>query len=123
MQTFPMFLQVGGRTVLILGGGEQAAQKCRLLLKTSARITVQAPEIEEELQGLVAQGRIAHDPAPPTAAACGRAAITFIGTGWSSTATATACPRSPPPGAPIRSCCSGTAARCASRRRPARLWP
>ncbi|WP_172331102.1 siroheme synthase [Mangrovicoccus sp. HB161399] len=81
MQTFPMFLQVGGRTVLILGGGEQAAQKCRLLLKTAARITVQAPEIEEELQGLVAEGRIAHDPSPPTAEACGRAAITFIGTG------------------------------------------
>ncbi|MBE3637914.1 precorrin-2 dehydrogenase/sirohydrochlorin ferrochelatase family protein [Mangrovicoccus algicola] len=81
MQTFPMFLQVGGRTVLILGGGEQAAQKCRLLLKTEARIVVQAPQIDEELQDLVARGRVAHDRAPPTARACAGAAITFIGTG------------------------------------------
>lgn len=81
MQTFPMFLQVGGRTILILGGGEQAAQKCRLLLKTKAEILVQAPDIDEELQGLVDEGRISHSPAAPSAQACGAAALTFIATG------------------------------------------
>lgn len=81
MHTFPMFLQVADRPVLILGGGEQAAQKCRLLLKTSARITVQAPDIDEELHGLVAEGRITHDTARPNPAACGAAVLTFIATG------------------------------------------
>ncbi|WP_138468934.1 bifunctional precorrin-2 dehydrogenase/sirohydrochlorin ferrochelatase [Poseidonocella sp. HB161398] len=81
MKTFPMFLQVAGRTVLILGGGEQAAQKCRLLLKTEARITVQAAELDPELSELAARGRIRHDPSAPTAGACAEAAIVFIATG------------------------------------------
>ena len=34
MKTFPMFLRMAGRRVVILGGGEQAAQKTRLMLKT-----------------------------------------------------------------------------------------
>ena len=81
MQTFPMFLQVAGRDVLILGGGEQAAQKCRLLMKTAARIVVQAPSVDDELAGLAASGRIVHDTGQPTAAACGQAALVFIATG------------------------------------------
>ena len=36
MQTFPMFLKMAGRRVVIVGGGEQAAQKARLVLKTEA---------------------------------------------------------------------------------------
>lgn len=42
MKTFPMFLRMAGRRVLILGGGEQPAQKTRLMLKTEAEIVVVA---------------------------------------------------------------------------------
>ncbi len=58
MKTFPMFLKMEGRSVVIVGGGEQAAQKCRLMLKTEARIIIAADELEDELRALHRQGRI-----------------------------------------------------------------
>ncbi|MBQ2263087.1 MAG: uroporphyrinogen-III C-methyltransferase [Loktanella sp.] len=57
MKTFPMFLQMAGRHVVIVGGGEQAAQKARLMLKTEARLVLVAPELDPELADLVRQGR------------------------------------------------------------------
>lgn len=81
MQSFPMFLRTTGRQVVIVGGGEQAAQKARLILKTDAKITLVAPELDAELKGLVASGRASlHTGAiePETFAA---SALTFIGTG------------------------------------------
>ncbi|MCU0907444.1 MAG: siroheme synthase CysG [Rhodobacteraceae bacterium] len=57
MKTFPMFLTMEGRRVAIVGGGEQAAQKARLMLKTTARIVLVAPDLDEELAALVAAGR------------------------------------------------------------------
>ncbi|MEM8553890.1 MAG: NAD(P)-dependent oxidoreductase [Pseudomonadota bacterium] len=81
MKTFPMFLQMAGRDVLILGGGEQAAQKCRLLRKTEARITVQAPALDLELDGLASEGAIVHDASAPSAKGCSGKAIVFVATG------------------------------------------
>jgi len=40
MKTFPMFLKMANRRVVIVGGGEQATQKCRLMLKTEAQVTI-----------------------------------------------------------------------------------
>jgi uroporphyrin-III C-methyltransferase/precorrin-2 dehydrogenase/sirohydrochlorin ferrochelatase len=59
MKYFPIFTSVENADVLVAGGGEQAAQKVRLLLKTEARITVVAEEVSPELDGLGKQGRIA----------------------------------------------------------------
>jgi siroheme synthase (precorrin-2 oxidase/ferrochelatase) len=42
MKTFPMFIQMEGRRVVINGGGEQAAQKMRLMLKTEAQIILRS---------------------------------------------------------------------------------
>lgn len=56
MKTFPMFLKMAGRRVVIFGGGEQAAQKTRLMLKTEAEIVVVAAELEPELAGLASGG-------------------------------------------------------------------
>jgi|GEM_PF-2592574 len=49
MKTFPMFLKMEQRSVVIIGGGEEAAQKCRLMLKTEANVTLVADELEPEL--------------------------------------------------------------------------
>lgn len=57
MKTFPMFLKFAGRNVVIIGGGEQAAQKARLVLKTEAEIRLVAPALDPELQDLVSKGR------------------------------------------------------------------
>ncbi|MGI9415264.1 MAG: siroheme synthase CysG, partial [Hyphomicrobiales bacterium] len=45
--------------VLVVGGGEAAAQKLRLLLKTAARITVVAPDLCDEITSLGRIGRVA----------------------------------------------------------------
>ncbi|MDW3222015.1 MAG: siroheme synthase CysG [Paracoccaceae bacterium] len=81
MNTFPMFLQMQGRRVVIAGGGEQAAQKCRLILKTSADITVFAMSLDPELASLHTEGRISwkSDRIEPSDFA--NTALVFIATG------------------------------------------
>ncbi len=53
MKSFPMFIRTTGRRVVIAGGGEQAAQKARLILKTDAHIVLAAPELDDELTDIV----------------------------------------------------------------------
>lgn len=81
MKTFPMFLQMQGRRVVIAGGGEQAAQKCRLMLKTDAAITVVAPALDPELADLHNSGRIIWKTGPITAERFSGTALVFIATG------------------------------------------
>lgn len=81
MKTFPMFLQMAGRRVVIVGGGEQAAQKTRLILKTRARIDVLAPNLDPELADLAAAGRITHIAGPITVASFADTALVFVATG------------------------------------------
>jgi uroporphyrin-III C-methyltransferase/precorrin-2 dehydrogenase/sirohydrochlorin ferrochelatase len=49
MRYFPVFLDLARAKVVVVGGGEEALRKVRLLLKTDARIEVIAPDIHEEL--------------------------------------------------------------------------
>ena len=58
MKYFPLFADLENASVLVAGGGEQAAQKVRLLRKTRARITVVAEAVTEELRALGEQGAI-----------------------------------------------------------------
>ncbi len=81
MKTFPMFLQMAGRRVVVVGGGEQAAQKTRLMLKTEAELVILAPELEDELQALAVEGKITHDPTPITADHFADTALVFVATG------------------------------------------
>jgi len=81
MKFFPMFLRMEGGEVVILGGGEQAAQKARLMLKTEARLTFIAPDLDPELAALVSEGRAVHETAPPDEARLAGAALVFICTG------------------------------------------
>ncbi|MEP3345770.1 MAG: siroheme synthase CysG [Litoreibacter sp.] len=80
MKSFPMFVRTTDRRVVIVGGGEQAAQKARLLLKTDATLVLVAPELEAELSGVVQSGRAQHVLAL-TPELFDDAAMAFIGTG------------------------------------------
>jgi uroporphyrin-III C-methyltransferase/precorrin-2 dehydrogenase/sirohydrochlorin ferrochelatase len=80
MKNFPMFLRMDGRAVVICGGGEEAARKARLALKTEARIVILADSLDAELEGLVASGRATHHPSL-RADTFNDAALVFIGTG------------------------------------------
>ena len=81
MDAFPMFIKTTGRRVVIAGGGEQAAQKARLMLKTSAQLVLLAEELDDELAELVSSGRAIHQPGPITADDFAMAAMVFIATG------------------------------------------
>ncbi|MEM8571837.1 MAG: siroheme synthase CysG [Pseudomonadota bacterium] len=81
MKTFPMFLKLDGRRVVIAGGGEQAAQKTRLMLKTEAEIVLAADKLDPELAALAARGRIRHVKGPVTCGTFKGAALVFIATG------------------------------------------
>ncbi len=60
MKSFPMFIGVASQRVAIFGGGEQAAQKARLLLKTEAEIVLVAETLDDELIDLVTRGAARH---------------------------------------------------------------
>jgi uroporphyrin-III C-methyltransferase / precorrin-2 dehydrogenase / sirohydrochlorin ferrochelatase len=49
MRYFPVFYDLADRTVVVVGGGEEALRKIRLILKTPARIQVVARELHAEL--------------------------------------------------------------------------
>lgn len=55
MEYFPVFLDLKNRLCLLVGGGDIATRKGRLLSKAGARLRVVAPEISAELRELVAQ--------------------------------------------------------------------
>ena len=58
MNYFPVFFDLTGQKVLIVGGGEVALRKVTLLERTGALITLVAPEIEPELQERAAAGKL-----------------------------------------------------------------
>ena len=60
MDYFPIFLRLAGEPVLVVGGGEVAARKIDLLLRTSAQVRVIAPELVPGLAERAAAGEITH---------------------------------------------------------------
>ncbi|HKQ31466.1 MAG TPA: siroheme synthase CysG [Burkholderiales bacterium] len=62
MDFLPVFFNVKGRHVVIVGGGEVAARKTRLLLRAGAKVTVQAPELAQVLTDLIREGTVQHRP-------------------------------------------------------------
>ena len=58
MNHFPIFVALEGRRVLVAGGGEAAVAKLRLLLKTTARITVVAEAPAPEIRRWAEAGRL-----------------------------------------------------------------
>src|SRR5262249_45094544 len=48
-ELLPLFLNLSGRTVVLVGGGRVAAGKLRPLLAAGANVTLVAPEIRNEI--------------------------------------------------------------------------
>ena len=53
MDFLPLFFDVKDKVVLVVGGGDVASRKARLLISAHARIKLVAPEIKPALQTLV----------------------------------------------------------------------
>ncbi|MBT8442951.1 MAG: siroheme synthase CysG [Gammaproteobacteria bacterium] len=62
MNQFPLFADLRNRRCLVIGGGEVASRKIELLLRSGARVSVNAPELNTALARHAATGRIEHIP-------------------------------------------------------------
>ncbi len=60
MDYFPLFLDLNQQEGLIVGGGEVALRKARLLLGAGASVTLIAPELVTELAQYASEGKINH---------------------------------------------------------------
>lgn len=58
MDFLPVFMNVRGQPVLVVGGGEVAARKVALLQEAGAQVVVVAPELCASLHREVSQGRV-----------------------------------------------------------------
>ncbi|MDX2125461.1 MAG: siroheme synthase CysG [Aeromonas hydrophila] len=58
MDYLPIFCRLDNKPVLLVGGGEVAERKARLLLDAGAQLTVVAPELDPELAELAANGSL-----------------------------------------------------------------
>src|SRR5206468_10524127 len=60
MRYYPVFLDIAGKPVIVIGGGTSAHQKDVGLLKASAEVTVVSPELNQEMASLAEGGRFRH---------------------------------------------------------------
>jgi len=65
VRTFPIFVSFDGKPPLVVGGGELAAVKTRLLLKRAPSVGVAAREVVAELAALAEAGLVSLLPALP----------------------------------------------------------
>jgi uroporphyrin-III C-methyltransferase/precorrin-2 dehydrogenase/sirohydrochlorin ferrochelatase len=59
MQAFPLFLSLGGRRALVVGGSDAAARKIELLLSAGAQVSLIAATVSGCIAQLITDGRIA----------------------------------------------------------------
>ncbi len=64
MASFPIFVDLGGAAPLVVGGGDLALSKTRLLLKRAEKVAVAAGQFAEGFRPLIDEGRVERlDPA------------------------------------------------------------
>ncbi|MBU5637473.1 bifunctional precorrin-2 dehydrogenase/sirohydrochlorin ferrochelatase [Geomonas sp. Red69] len=81
MRHYPINLNLGGRLVVVVGGGKVAARKAARLVAAGACVTVVAPGVEESLAALAAQGRVMHLPRGYRSGDLAGATLAFAATG------------------------------------------
>jgi siroheme synthase-like protein len=57
---YPVFLDLSGKKVVVIGGGNIAHQKMENLIKVGADVTVISPDLNEPMAALKAEGRFRH---------------------------------------------------------------
>lgn len=80
MNYFPIFLDLNDRLCLVVGGGEVASRKVRLLLRAGAKIELWAPALCPALAALAANSEIHHRNQPFVAGAVKGAVLVIAAT-------------------------------------------
>ena len=65
-ELLPLFLNLTGRTVLLVGGGPVATSKLRPLLAAGARVRIVAPEVTDEIRDVVGPVTLMQRPFIPS---------------------------------------------------------
>ncbi|MFT4159395.1 siroheme synthase CysG [Shinella sp.] len=81
LSTFPAFFRVSGRTVVVVGDGDEAFAKTRLLFNTDARIVVLAEAPEADFARFIAEKGLDLVRAPFSKDAIADATLVFAATG------------------------------------------
>lgn len=55
---YPVFLNLKGRTCLVIGGGEVAARKANMLVQSGARVVVISPRFNKGIKSMAERGEI-----------------------------------------------------------------
>jgi len=58
MEYLPLFVDIKGRSCLVVGGGDIAARKSGLLLKAQASVTIVSPAVSATTQALIDAGKV-----------------------------------------------------------------
>jgi siroheme synthase-like protein len=56
---YPIYLDVEGRNVVIIGGGEVCARKAETMMRYGAQVTIVSPAFTDEIERWAAEGRLA----------------------------------------------------------------
>lgn len=78
---FPAFFRVAGEVVVIVGGGEEALNKARLVAQTSARLRIIAEHAEAPLAAFIDSQNAEHVAAPFASQHLNGAKLVFVATG------------------------------------------
>jgi precorrin-2 dehydrogenase/sirohydrochlorin ferrochelatase len=80
MRYYPVFLDIAGKPVVVVGGGLVAWQKVKGLLEAGAEVTVVSPELHPEIEEAVAKGRVRYIPREYEAGDLEGYFLAFVGT-------------------------------------------
>ncbi|MGD9536230.1 MAG: siroheme synthase CysG [Alphaproteobacteria bacterium] len=81
MRYFPLFIDTRNAAAVVIGGGDMAEAKLRLLLKTDAQIRVIAQEATSQIQAWAAQGRLVWSRHALTGRDLDGARLVYVATG------------------------------------------
>ena len=81
LKAFPIFMRVEGEAVVIVGGGDEALAKARLLSQSSAKLAIVAADAEPALREWIAVNDAEHVDAAYAPAHLDGAALVFAATG------------------------------------------
>ena len=90
MDQLPVFFQIKGKSVAVVGGTTVAARRAELALRAGAKVRVFSAALEGDFRGIESHERFEHVPHAPSAAGIEGCALVFCSTGDAAADRATA---------------------------------